>query len=144
MSPSAVPVPSSTFTELIDTGPTVLPPASFTAIPCAPWLSANSTPSTWPAPLTTPRPPRSIVFPDATLRVLLAAGPEERAARRALEREGIRPPEVEAAIASRDELDARNVPPLHADLEVDSTHLDADEVLSLVLREVRERIGGRS
>lgn len=86
----------------------------------------------------------SVVFPDATLRVLLAAGPEERAARRALEREGIRPPEVEAAIAARDELDARNVPPLHADLEVDSTHLDADEVLALVLREVRERIGGRS
>lgn len=82
----------------------------------------------------------SVVFPNALLKVHLAAGPEERAARRALERDGAEPTEVEEAIAARDALDARNVPPLEADLDVDSTHLDAQQVLALVLAEVRLRI----
>lgn len=81
----------------------------------------------------------SVVFPDAVLRVVLGAGPEERAARRALEREG-QPTEVSAAIAERDAKDERNVPPVEADLEVDSTHLGPDEVLAIVLAEVRRRL----
>ncbi|HEX5950263.1 MAG TPA: (d)CMP kinase [Actinomycetota bacterium] len=82
----------------------------------------------------------SVVFPDATLKVVLGAGPGERAARRALEREA-RAVEVSAAIAERDARDERNVPPVEADLEVDSTHLGPDEVLAIVLAEVRRRQG---
>lgn len=82
----------------------------------------------------------SVVFPDATLRVVLGAGPGERAARRAREREGGET-EVSAAIAARDAQDERNVPPPDADFEVDSTHLSADEVLAVVLAEARRRIG---
>ena len=82
----------------------------------------------------------SVVFPDAPLRVLLGAGPGERAARRALERKGGET-EVSAAIAARDAEDERNVPPLEADLEVDSTHLNPDEVLAIVLAEAHRRIG---
>ncbi|HEU4353965.1 MAG TPA: (d)CMP kinase [Actinomycetota bacterium] len=85
----------------------------------------------------------SVVFPDATVRVVLGAGASERAARRALERDG-RPTEVSAAIAERDARDRRNVPPIAADLEVDSTHLGPDEVLAIVLAEVRRRLSGAS
>jgi cytidylate kinase len=81
----------------------------------------------------------SVVFPDALLKVVLGAGPSERAARRAREREG-RPDEVSAAITTRDAQDERNVPAVDADLEVDSTHLGPDAVLSLVLAEVRRRL----
>lgn len=82
----------------------------------------------------------SAVFPDATLRVLLEAGAGERAARRALERETAELREVERSIARRDELDARNVPPLEPDLEVDTTRKDADAVFELVLAAVRARL----
>ena len=82
----------------------------------------------------------SAVFPDATLRVLLEAGSGERAARRALERETAELREVERSIARRDELDARNVPPLEPDLEVDTTRKDADAVFELVLAAVRARL----
>lgn len=82
----------------------------------------------------------SVVFPDAPLRVRLGAGPGERAARRALERKAGET-EISAAIAARDAEDERNVPPLRTDLEVDSTHLNPDEVLAIVLAEARRRIG---
>lgn len=85
----------------------------------------------------------SVVFPDATVRVVLEAGASERAARRALERDA-RPPEVSTAIAERDAQDERNVPPVEADLEVDSTHLGPDEVHAIVLAEVRRRVAGAS
>ncbi|HSD49376.1 MAG TPA: (d)CMP kinase [Actinomycetota bacterium] len=85
----------------------------------------------------------SVVFPDATVRVVLGAGATERAARRALERDG-RPAEVSTEIAERDAKDERNVPPVEADLEVDSTHLGPDEVLAIVLAEVRRRVAGAS
>jgi len=83
----------------------------------------------------------SVVFPDATLRVRLEAGAQERAARRAGERDGTAVREVERALAARDRSDARNVPPLESDLEIDTTGLDADEVFAVVLAAVRERIG---
>jgi cytidylate kinase len=83
----------------------------------------------------------SVVFPDATLRVLLVAGPQARASRRALEREVAPLPEVRRAIDRRDELDARNVPPLEPDLELDTTHLDADAVFEMVLASALQRLG---
>lgn len=82
----------------------------------------------------------SVVFPDATLRVLLEAGPQERATRRALERDGAAVSEVERALAARDRSDARNVPPLEPDLEIDTTRLDADAVFEMVLAAVRARL----
>jgi cytidylate kinase len=84
----------------------------------------------------------SVVFPDAALRVVLGAGHRERATRRAREREAADLPGVERAIAERDELDARNVPAVEPDLEVDTTGMDADAVFALVLAAVRERLRG--
>lgn len=83
----------------------------------------------------------SVVFADATLRIYLEARPEERAARRVLEREGAPGHEVERAISARDEQDSRNVPPVEADLVIDTTDLDADDVLRVALAAVRERLG---
>jgi cytidylate kinase len=84
----------------------------------------------------------TVVFPNALLRVVLEARPDERASRRASEREGAGTSEVSAAIAARDAQDERNVPPAEGDLLVDSTHLDADEVFDLVLAEIRRLLGG--
>lgn len=83
----------------------------------------------------------SVVFPDALLRVVLLARADRRAARRAAEREEAAVPKVAEAIGTRDALDARNVPALEADLEVDSTDLGPDEVFRVVLDQVRRRIG---
>jgi cytidylate kinase len=82
----------------------------------------------------------SVVFTDATLRIYLEAHPEERASRRALERERAPIPEVERAVSARDEADARNVPPVEADLVIDTTELDPDAVLRVALAAVRERL----
>jgi cytidylate kinase len=82
----------------------------------------------------------SVVFTDATLRITLEAHPEERAARRALERERAPVPEVERAISARDEADSRNVPPVEADLVIDTTEMDAGGVFRVALAAVRERL----
>jgi cytidylate kinase len=81
----------------------------------------------------------SVVFPTATLRVVLEAHPEERATRRAVERDADLPV-VGDAIARRDEQDALNVPALEPDLVVDTTPLDARSVLEVVLAAARERL----
>lgn len=86
----------------------------------------------------------SVVFPGATLRVLLLARHQARAGRRALERESASLPEVERAIARRDELDADNVPAPESDLEVDTTDMDPQAVFQVVLAAVRERLRGAS
>ncbi len=83
----------------------------------------------------------SMVFPDATLRVRLEAHPEERASRRAHERAEVSTHEVSAAIAARDRQDERNVPPVDADLVIDSTGLGPEDVFRMVLDAVRERTG---
>jgi len=86
----------------------------------------------------------SVVFPGALLRVVLEALPDRRASRRASEREGAGSSEISVAIAARDAQDERNVPPVEPDLQVDSTHLDADQVFQRVLAAVRERLGAMS
>jgi cytidylate kinase len=83
----------------------------------------------------------SVVFPDATLKILLEAHPRERAARRAEERDTGRTLEVGLAIAARDARDAGNVPPVDADLVIDTTELDADAVLELAMAAIREALG---
>jgi cytidylate kinase len=82
----------------------------------------------------------SVVFPDATLRIYLEARPEARVIRRALERGASETPEVQTAIAARDARDRKNVPAVEADLVIDSTDLDADQVLAEALAAVRRRM----
>jgi CMP/dCMP kinase len=84
----------------------------------------------------------SVVFPEATLKLYLQADVEARAARRAQEREA---EEAERAVArrleARDTLDARVnpfVPPADA-VVIDTTSLDAAQVLARALELVRER-----
>jgi cytidylate kinase len=84
----------------------------------------------------------SVVFPEATLKLYLQADVEARVARRAQEREA---EEAEPAVAqrleARDTLDARVnpfVPPADA-VVIDTTSLDAAQVLARALELVRER-----
>ncbi len=84
----------------------------------------------------------SVVFPDAVLRVVLTAHPAERAARRARELGDVPSDAVGQAIRDRDRQDERNVPPVQADLELDSTLLAPDRVLEVVLEALRARLGG--
>jgi cytidylate kinase len=89
----------------------------------------------------------SVVFPEATLKLYLQADVEARAARRAQEREA---EEAEPAVAqrleARDTLDARVnpfVPPADA-VVIDTTSLDAAQVLARALALIRERTDGVS
>jgi cytidylate kinase len=84
----------------------------------------------------------SVVFPEATLKVYLQADVEARIARRAHERQT---EEAERAVAqrleARDTLDARVnpfVPPADA-VVIETTSLDAAQVLARALELVRER-----
>jgi len=96
------------------------------------------------------------VFPDAAVKILLVAAPDERAARRVRERSGPAPsdgpvpasigarptPDVAEALAIRDALDERVnplVPPSDAVL-LDTTGRDPDEVLREALAIARERL----
>jgi CMP/dCMP kinase len=98
----------------------------------------------------------SVVFPDAAVKILLVAAPDERAARRVRERSesapsdgavpasiGARPtPDVAEALAIRDALDEwvnPLVPPSDAVL-LDTTGRDPDEVLREALAIARERL----
>ena len=87
----------------------------------------------------------SVVFPDATVKLYLQADAEARAARRA---EELQADEGERAVAerleARDALDARVnpfVPPGDA-LVIDTTSLDAGQVLARALALVRDRTAG--
>jgi cytidylate kinase len=90
----------------------------------------------------------SVVFPDATLKLYLQADVEARVARRAQEREAEGAEGAEGAVAqhleARDTLDARVnpfVPPADA-VVIDTTSLDAAQVLARALALIRERTDG--
>lgn len=91
----------------------------------------------------------TVVFPDAAAKFYLTAEPEERARRRARELEAAgRPTPVEQVlqeIMTRDQRDStRAVAPLRkADdaVEVDTGHLDADQVVDCLAQVVRSRGG---
>jgi len=95
----------------------------------------------------------TVVFPQARLKIFLKADPEERARRRLRDEEkrGRQATLEQTAyeIGRRDQLDAeRKISPLvpAADaLEIDSTHLSADEVVERIMELARERklIGGQ-
>jgi len=84
----------------------------------------------------------SVVFPGATLKLYLRADAKARAARRARERESDEGGRVVAdRLEARDALDARVspfVPPEDA-VVIDTTSMDAAEVLARALELVRER-----
>ena len=86
----------------------------------------------------------SVVFPDATLKLYLQADPQARGARRAEEREaGEGGRAVAERLQARDALDARVhpfVPPEDA-VVIDTTSLDAGQVLARALELVRQRAG---
>jgi cytidylate kinase len=87
----------------------------------------------------------TVIFPDAAVKFFLDASPEERARRRALQ-SGEPEEEVREAMASRDRKDTtREIAPLRIAPDavlVDTTGLDVDGVLALLLAEVRRRLGG--
>lgn len=87
----------------------------------------------------------TVVFPDAVLKVYLTASDDERAARRAKEVTDLAYDQVAADIARRDLADStRATSPLQlADdaVVVDTTGMDVDAVVGVVLGMLRERTG---
>lgn len=82
----------------------------------------------------------TVVAPDAELKLFLEAHPEERADRRALEREDD-PSRIAEALGTRDELDARTNPlePAPDAVVLDTTGLAPDETLRRALELARRR-----
>ena len=82
----------------------------------------------------------TVVAPDATLKIFLQAHPDERAGRRALERDDDRATTAQA-LETRDELDARTNPlvPAADAVVLDTTGLGPEDVLARVLGLARER-----
>jgi len=82
----------------------------------------------------------TVVFPDADLKVFLTATEEARAERRGQDRESSGTPvdEIAASLRERDRLDStrRESPLVAAEdaIVIDTTYLDAAEVVALVLR----------
>jgi cytidylate kinase len=85
----------------------------------------------------------SVVLPDADVKLFLTATPDERATRRAVERNAD-PGSVGGALRERDALDARVNPFVAADdaVEISTTGKDADAVFAEALGVVRERSQG--
>lgn len=82
----------------------------------------------------------SVIFPDAEVKIFLLAAPAERAARRVEERRGRKEArELAAALAARDELDARVNPfvPAADAVAIDTSGRTADEVFREALSIVR-------
>jgi cytidylate kinase len=81
----------------------------------------------------------TVVFPDAEVKVFLTATPEERARRRARDREAAGAPveEIAEQLRSRDHIDStREASPLVAAedaVTIDTTSYEADDVIALVL-----------
>jgi len=86
----------------------------------------------------------SVVAPDATLKIFLEARPDERVARRTLERLDAAAEGTAEALTDRDAQDARTNPfqPASDALVIDTTDLDADGVFEVAIEVVRQRIGG--
>jgi cytidylate kinase len=82
----------------------------------------------------------TVVAPNATLKVFLQAHPDERADRRALERDAD-PARTAEALGTRDELDARTNPLVAAPdaIVLDTTGLEPEDVLERALALARER-----
>ena len=84
----------------------------------------------------------SVVFPDAELKIFLEAAASERAARRVSERGGDE--QLAAELASRDAQDSKVVAHVPSDdaVVIDTSSKDIEDVLSVALALVRERVAG--
>jgi CMP/dCMP kinase len=82
----------------------------------------------------------TVVAPEASLKLFLQAHPDERAGRRALERDDDRSITAQA-LETRDELDARTNPlaPAADAVVLDTTGLEPEDVLARALALARER-----
>lgn len=87
----------------------------------------------------------AVVFADATVKLFLVAGEEERAHRRARERAHADHPALARELRARDALDEQVNPlvPAPDAVPLDTSGRDADEVLEEALAIVRSRTGGR-
>jgi len=88
----------------------------------------------------------TVVAPDASVRILMVADPEVRAARRAQELGAPREEVVAEAMRRRDASDALVVDFVTAAdgvVTVDSSHLDFEQAVRTVLGVIRERTAGR-
>lgn len=86
----------------------------------------------------------SVIFPGAEVKIFLVAAPRERAARRVEERRaGQEAARLAAALAARDELDARVNPfvPAADAVAIDTSGRQADQVFREALSIVRSRLG---
>ena len=85
-----------------------------------------------------------VVFPEADVKIFLAASPDVRTARRAKERAAPKFGAVEEALTKRDVLDARTNPlePASDALVLDTSNMSRDETLRQALELVNARLRG--
>ena len=81
----------------------------------------------------------TVVAPDAAVKVYLVAERGERARRRMAERPGIGADALATDLRARDESDAVRMRPAADAFEIDTTHLEVDDVVTQIEMLVRER-----
>ncbi|HET8894172.1 MAG TPA: (d)CMP kinase [Gaiellaceae bacterium] len=81
----------------------------------------------------------TVVAPDAAVKVYLVADRDERARRRMSERPGIGADALSTDLRLRDESDAARMQPASDAQEIDTTHLQVDDVVAKIVTLVRER-----
>jgi cytidylate kinase len=81
----------------------------------------------------------TVVAPDAEVKVYLTADREERARRRSAERPGIGADALATDLRMRDESDAVRMQPAPDAKQIDTTHLDVEDVVEQIEALVRER-----
>jgi len=82
----------------------------------------------------------TVVVPDAEVKVYLTADPEIRARRRLAERPEIGPDALATDLRLRDESDAARMEPADDAVQIDTTHLDVEDVVARIEKLVRERL----
>jgi CMP/dCMP kinase len=82
-----------------------------------------------------------IVAPHAEVKVWLQADPAVRAERRHAEREGIAADELAEEMQRRDERDRINTHRAEDAVEIDTTHLDLEQVVDLIETLVQQKVG---
>jgi cytidylate kinase len=83
----------------------------------------------------------TVVAPDAPVKVYLVADTAVRARRRQAERPGIGADALATDLRLRDESDAAQMRPAADAFQIDTTHLDVDDVVGRIEALVRERTG---
>ena len=81
----------------------------------------------------------TVVAPDAEVKVFLVADRSERARRRSAERPDIGADALATDMRTRDESDAARMQPADDAVEIDTTHLEVEDVVARIEALVRER-----